>query len=80
MFIEDLGRAPKSPRGGKATWWVDLFFEFVDRHEMEQNPVVYTTNFNKKMLRNLLGGAVVERLYGNCDVVVLQGPNRREDS
>lgn len=77
IFIDDLGRAPKAPRGGGVTWWVDLFFEFVDTHEVLKRPVFYTTNLDKKQLRQLLGGATVERLYANCEVIVLKGPNRR---
>ena len=80
VFIEDLGRAPRNALGGRVTWWVDLFFEFIDRHELEQVPVVYTTNLDQGQLETLLGGAAMERLRGNCEVLVLKGPNRREVS
>ena len=53
VFIDDLGRAPKNAKGGSVTWWVDLIFEFVDTHEVLQLPVVYTTNLDKKQLRQL---------------------------
>lgn len=77
VFIEDLGRAPRSSKGADLTWWVDTFFEFVDQHETLQYPVVYTTNFDESQLRKILGGATTERIFGNCDAIVLKGPNRR---
>lgn len=71
LVLDDLGSAYLTP------WNIDVTYRAVDTRWAEMLPTIVTSNFDPDTLSDRIGTRVTSRLFGMCDTVVLNGPDRR---
>lgn len=72
LVLDDLGSA------NVTAWNVDVVYQVIDTRWAEMLPTIYTTNFDPNTLADRLGSRITSRLFGMCDTVILNGPDRRQ--
>lgn len=74
LLLDDLGAHNSSE-------WVDeILFQLVDARYMHMRPTVFATNVPPNELAAVIGDRLVSRIAEMCDVVVLDGEDRRRGS
>jgi len=77
LLIDDIPRAEVVGKGGTYTWWVPKLWSLLDSREKDGRATIYTSNFSRKSVKELLGMALYSRIYDHADAVKIEGPNRR---
>ena len=71
LFIDDIGAE-------KMTEWVaETFYLILNHRYNEMIPTIFTSNLSPAELSEKLGDRIVSRIVGSCDVVKLDGEDRR---
>lgn len=72
LLLDDLG-------AHKPTEWAETELGILlDRRWRDERPTIVTTNVPPKKLGEVLGERIASRLAGMCEVVTLDGPDRRK--
>lgn len=71
LILDDLGAE-------KITEWAEeTLYAIVNKRYEEMLPTIFTSNLNLEELAGRLGDRIVSRIAGSCDVVELQGKDKR---
>lgn len=71
LFLDDIGAE-------KMTDWVrETFYLILNNKYENMIPVVFTSNYNLDELAEKVGDRVVSRIMGICDILKLEGNDRR---
>ena len=71
LFLDDIG-AEKNTE-----WVMERFYLLINRRYVEMRPVIFTSNYSIAELSARLGDRVASRIVELCDVVRLDGTDRR---
>lgn len=71
LFLDDIGSE-------KPTEWVqERFYLLINKRYNEMRPTVYTSNYSVGELAARLGDRIVSRIVETCEIVKLEGVDRR---
>lgn len=71
LFIDDIGSE-------KVTDWVmETFYLIINRRYNENRPIVFTSNYTVRELAERIGKRITSRIVEMCDMVPLEGKDRR---
>jgi len=71
LFIDDIGAE-------KMTEWVaETFYLILNHRYNDELPTIFTSNLSPAELSEKLGDRIASRIVGSCDVVKLDGEDRR---
>lgn len=71
LIFDDLGSE-------KMTEWVEeTFYLLINKYYEEMIPIIFTSNYSIPELSSRLSDRIISRIIGSCDVVEIQGGDRR---
>lgn len=71
LFLDDIGSE-------KLTEWVlERFYLIVNKRYNDMLPIIFTSNYSIEELAERLGDRIASRIVEMCDVVKVDGPDRR---
>lgn len=76
LVLDDLARAA-IPTGERGDWVREEVIRILNRREAAGRPLVMTTDVGRAELTAKLGPPIVSRIFGCCQVLVLQGRDYR---
>ena len=74
LFVDDIGAE-------KMTDWVaETFYMIFNRRYNEMRTTIFTSNLSPSELSEKIGDRIVSRIVGSCDVIKLDGEDRRVEN
>lgn len=74
ILLDDVGAADRHTEHNER-----LLTAVIDERYDQGRPIILTTNLSRSELQEHLGGRAFDRLWNNCETIVFDGPNYRED-
>lgn len=73
LVLDDIG-AEKT-----TDWALDRLYTVIDSRYRHMRPTIYTTNLSLDELETKVGGRIVDRILGSCQVVVCEAKSYRQE-
>jgi len=71
LIFDDLGSEKMSE------WVEEVFYLLINNRYEEMIPIIFTSNYSIQELSTRLSDRIISRIVGSCDIVELQGNDRR---
>ena len=71
LIIDDIGSEKPTE------WAIETLYAIINKRYEAVYPTIFTSNFTLEELAGRLGDRIVSRIAGSCEVVELQGKDRR---
>lgn len=76
IVLDDIDKIPISSKDGR--WSMNTFFGIIDKITANNRVVIVTTNIESlENLRGIISEAIVSRLVGACEEVIINGDDQR---
>lgn len=74
LFLDDVGAEKISD------WVLETFYLIINKRYNDMLPIIFTSNYNIADLSERLGDRIVSRIVESCNIVKLDGNDRRLDT
>jgi DNA replication protein DnaC len=71
LFLDDIGSE------NLTDWVLETFYLIINKRYENMLPNIYTSNYNLEELSERLGDRITSRLIESCDIVHMEGEDRR---